>query len=71
MIDINKTELSESNYSEFMDTLDAEFLKQYPESFDMGYKHSETISREEWFLDYHGGTVQDIINDEVSHWEAD
>lgn len=67
MIDINETELSESNFTEFMDALDTEFERQYP---GQGlHEYSTTLSREQWLLDNHGATVQQIIDGEVECWE--
>lgn len=59
---IDKTELSETNYSEFMDSLDTEIVKQCPTLVLPGYKHSLIISREQWLLDEHGSTVQSIVD---------
>jgi hypothetical protein len=71
MIDIDKTELSENNYSEFMDTLDAEIIRQYPNNFPSDYKHSETLTKEQWLLDFYDSTVQDIIDAETECWEPE
>lgn len=68
-IDIDKTPLSEENYTEFMKVLDAEILRQYPTAFSDDYKHSETLFKDHWLSDYVGNTVQDIIDGEVEVWE--
>jgi hypothetical protein len=62
MIDINKTKLSESNYSEFMETLDSEIVRQCPTQVTTQHKYSYWISKEQWLLDEHGSTVQSIVD---------
>ena len=68
MIDINETPLSEENYDEFMKVLDVEFRLQYP-TVGMNYNHSQTQFKGDWLTDDTGNTVQDMIDNEVSHWE--
>jgi hypothetical protein len=69
-IDVDSTELSEENYEEFMDALDVEFERQYPNHIGINTKYSETQSKEQWLLDCHGATVQDIIDADVECWEG-
>lgn len=70
-IKIDETELSESNFTEFMSVLDTEFIKMYPDRLHKSYKHSETVSKDDWLEDAKGKTILEIISDEVSHWEED
>jgi hypothetical protein len=65
-IDINETGLSESNFSEFMEVLDSEVVKQCPTQVTPEHKYSLWITREQWLLDEHGSTVQSIV-DSVKH----
>ena len=70
-IDINKTPLSEENYDEFMKVLDVEFRNQYKNQINDNYSHSETQYKAQWLADDTGNTVQEMIDNEVSHWEED
>lgn len=71
MIDVNKTELSESNYNEFMEALDLEFKNQHPNFCDENSQYSTICTKEQWLLENHGSTVQDIIDAEVETWGDD
>lgn len=68
MINVDETPLSEENYDEFMKVLDVEFRSQYP-VLSKNYSHSQTQYKEAWLEDEKGNTVQDIIDNDVSHWE--
>ena len=65
---VNVMELSEENYDEFMQILDAEFERQYPNQGINEY--SKTLNRDGWLV-YLGSTVQNIIDGEVECWEED